>query len=232
MGLLDNFEQRLDQMVNQPFQRAFKGVVEPVEVASRIQREMDTRAAIISRGRTVVPNAFTVDLSSDDYERLADITGPISAELVGMAREYGEEQRYTFLGAVTVEIGEDPTLDTGVFRVHSQTKADAHPPQAAAPVAAAPAAVAHARLVVGTRSYPLTKSRTRIGRGPGADLDLKDDPAVSRSHAEILLGIPTVVRDLGSANGTSVDGRKVSEAPLHDGAQLKVGSTVLTFRSG
>ena len=231
MGLLDNFEQRLDQLVNQPFQRAFKDVVEPVEIASRMQREMDTRAAIISRGRTVVPNAFTVDLSSHDYERLADIADPIRAELVDMARQYGDEQRYTFLGRVTVEIGEDPTLDTGVFRVHSQTKADAHAPQPAAARAGAAPIAGHPRLVVGNNSYPLTKSRTRIGRGQGTDLDV-EDPGVSRAHAEIVLGSPPVVRDLGSTNGTSVDGRKVAEAPLHDGAQIKVGSTVLTFRSG
>ncbi len=70
MGLLDNFEQRLDQLVNGGFAKAFRDVVEPVELASRIQREMDTRSAIVSKGRTVVPNVFSIELASSDLERL------------------------------------------------------------------------------------------------------------------------------------------------------------------
>jgi pSer/pThr/pTyr-binding forkhead associated (FHA) protein len=44
--------------------------------------------------------------------------------------------------------------------------------------------------------------------------------------------MPPIIRDLGSTNGTAVDGRKIAEAPLHDGAQITIGNTVLTFRSG
>ena len=53
---------------------------------------------------------------------------------------------------------------------------------------------------------------------------------MSRAHAEIMLGLPVVIRDLGSTNGTLVEGRKISEAPLHDGARIQVGSTVITYR--
>jgi hypothetical protein len=231
VGLLENFEQRLDQLVNGPFTRAFKDVVEPVEIASRLQREMDTRAAIISRGRTVVPNAFTVDLSQHDFERLADLAEAIRLELVAVVRQHAMNQRYTFLGAVDVTIAEDPTLETGMIRVRSEAKADAHPPQPpSAPVAAAEIA-GHPRLVVGSQSYPLMQSRTRLGRGSGVDITV-EDPGVSRAHCEIILGMPSIIRDLGSTNGTAVDGRKVAEAPLHDGAQIGIGNTVLTFRSG
>jgi len=226
MGLLENFEQRLDQMVNQPFARAFKDVVEPVEIASRIQREMDRRSAIMSRGRTVVPNRFEVDLSSHDFERLSELSEAIRAELESVVRDYATEQRYTFLGSVAVALEEDPTLETGVIRVRSEAKAEAHSP----PVAAAAVEVAgQPRLVVAGQAYPLTKSRTRLGRGSGADIAV-EDPGVSRSHAEVVLGIPPLVRDLGSTNGTTLDGRKVAEAPLHDGARVTIGSTTLTFR--
>jgi hypothetical protein len=226
VGLLENFEQRLDQLVNGPFTRAFKDVVEPVEIASRLQREMDTRAAIISRGRTVVPNSFTVDLSQHDYERLADLVDAIRLELMAVVRQHAMNQRYTFLGAVDVQLADDPTLETGMIRVRSEAKADAHPPQApSAPVG--PSEVAgHPRLVLGAQSYPLMQSRTRLGRGS------VEDPGVSRAHCEIVLGMPPIIRDLGSTNGTAVDGRKIAEAPLHDGAQITIGNTVLTFRSG
>ena len=70
MGLLDNFEQRLDQLVNGSFAKAFRDAVEPVELASRIQKEMDTRSAVVSKGRTVVPNVFAIELAPSDLERL------------------------------------------------------------------------------------------------------------------------------------------------------------------
>lgn len=231
MGLLDNFEQRLDQLVNGPFQRAFKDVVEPVEIASRIQQEMDKRSAIISRGRIVVPNTFTVELSSHDAERLADLLDGIRQELVSVVRQHATDQRYTFLGGVEVTLVEEPTLDTGVFRVHSATKADPNRPEQASPLSAASEFTGHPHLVFGGNKYALTQSRTRIGRGANVDISL-NDPAISRTHAEIVLGIPPILRDLGSANGTFVDGRKIAETPLHDGAEVKLGSTTMTFRSG
>jgi len=232
VGLLDNFEQRLDQLVNGPFQRAFKDVVEPVEIASRIQREMDKRSAIISRGRIVVPNTFTVELSTHDAERLHDLIEGIRLELISVVRDHATEQRYTFLGNVDVEITEDSALDTGVFRVLSATKADPSPPeQASAPLSSATEFTGHPHPVIGGKRFPLTQSRTRIGRGANVDVSLAD-PAVSRTHAEIILGIPPLLRDLGAANGTFLDGRKIAESPLHDGAEIKLGSTTMTFRSG
>lgn len=229
MGLLDNFEQRLDQLVNGTFAKAFRDAVEPVELASRIQKEMDTRAAIVSRGRTVVPNVFTIELSTADLERLDVYDEQMRAELAAVARQYAAEQRYTFLGRVDVHFAEDPTLETGVFRVRSQAHAEGlstpAPPQPVPPGEV----TGHPRLVIGSMSYPLTRSHTRLGRGTGADIQI-DDPGVSRAHAEVVLGLPVVVRDLGSTNGTLVEGRKITEAPLHNGARIQVGSTVITFR--
>lgn len=229
MGLLDNFEQRLDQLVNGSFAKAFRDNVEPVELAARIQKEMDTRAAIVSRGRTVVPNVFTVELSPSDVERLDMFADQMRAELAGVAQQYAADQRYTFLGAVDVRFAEDPDLATGVFRVRSQ----AHPDSAGSSRSITPVTVGevtgHPRLVIGTASYPLTRSHTRLGRGQGADIQI-DDSGVSRAHAEVVLGLPSVIRDLGSTNGTLVEGRKITEAPLHDGARIQVGSTVITYR--
>ena len=107
MGLLDRFEQRLDRMVNGAFARAFKAEVQPVEIAAALQREMDDRAAVVSRGRTVVPNVFAVDLSPHDHDRLAVYAETLTEELAGMVREYAEEQRYTFLGGTSVELTRD-----------------------------------------------------------------------------------------------------------------------------
>lgn len=230
MGLLDNFEDRLDKLVNGTFATAFRDVVEPVELASRIQKEMDTRAAIVSRGRTVVPNIFTVDLSTDDISRLDVFAEQMCSELSDVARLYATDQRYTFLGAVEVRFLEDPSLKTGVFKVRSQVHGDSGASmQSPSKPIVAHDATGHPRLEIGPASYPLTKSHTRIGRGANVDIPL-DDTGVSRAHADIVLGLPVVVRDLASTNGTLVDGRRISEAPLHDGAQIQIGSTTITYR--
>jgi Protein of unknown function (DUF3662)/FHA domain len=229
VGLLDNFEQRLDQLVNGAFARAFRDAVEPVEVAARIQRDMDLRAAIVSKGRTVVPNVFTVELSSADLERLGIYDAQLRQELCDMIRDYATEQRYAFLGPVEVSFAEDPTLETGMFNVRTQARAETRP-RAAAGVPVAPGRVAgHPRLIIDAHSYPLTKSRTRIGRG--SDVDIKiDDTGISRAHAEVVLGNPNVIRDLGSTNGTFVEGRRITEMPLYDGARIQLGRTQITFR--
>ncbi len=70
-----------------------------------------------------------------------------------------------------------------------------------------------------------------IGRGAEADLRL-DDPGVSRRHAEIVLSDPPRITDLGSTNGTFVDGERVASAELYDGAKLALGSVTLVFRYG
>jgi len=87
------------------------------------------------------------------------------------------------------------------------------------------------RLVVHGTAYPLSKPVVTIGRG--ADVDIRiDDPGVSRHHATFHLGDPCSVVDLASTNGTWMHEQRISESPLADGDELRVGSTTLLFRVG
>lgn len=252
MSLLDRFEQRIDRLVNGAFAKAFEAEVQPVEIAAALEREASDRAAVVSRDRTVVPNSFIVDLAPVDFERLSVHGQTLCDELADLVRQYCEEQHYTLPGPPEVEFTEDDELDTGVFRVRSRTRAAvvmAHPesaPQAAVrPPATTHAASTHAgtgtvivhsvehrpRLVIAGRNYPLTQPTTRIGRGTDVDIRI-DDPGVSRHHAEISLGDEVTLRDLGSTNGTYVDGEAVRVTTLYDGAEVRLGTTVLEFRTG
>ncbi len=226
MGLLDRFEQRVDRAVNGAFAKAFKSELQPVEVASALQSEMDSRAAVVSRARTVVPNIYTVHVSPDDYERLSVYDQTLMSEFAVMIRDYAQQQQYSFLGSVTVAMQPDPARPTGTVEVVSEAKVD----HEIAPAAGMPAGSAP-RLegVMGT--FQLTNSVTRIGRGTDADIKL-DDPGVSRHHAEVrVAGHDVVLKDLGSTNGTYVNGTLVAEQPLRDGNVITLGSTNLTFRS-
>jgi hypothetical protein len=224
VGLLDRFEDRLDRLVNGAFARAFKSEVQPVEIAAALQKEMDDRAAVVSRGRTVVPNVFSTELSPTDDERLSVYRDTLEGELSGLVEEYARQQDYTLLGPVEVALGRDDALDTGIFRVRSSSRSAVHG-------ASAPPLPGQPSLTVGGTHFPLMAPITRLGRGAEADLRI-DDPGVSRLHCEVVLGTPAVVRDLDSTNGVSVDGSRVTQAALVDGSTITVGQTTLVYRSG
>ncbi len=222
--MLDSFEKKLDRMVNGAFAKAFKSEVQPVEVAAGLQRELDDRATIVSRARTVVPNSFIVELSTADFERLSAFEATVSDELAGLVREYAQQQRYTFVGAAQVTLAEDASLGTGVFRIRSEVLPG---PQNDAPIQVDATGQPH--LEVDGITYPLI-AVTRLGRGTDVDIRI-DDPGVSRHHAEITLGTDVILRDLESTNGTLVNGRMVSVAPLTEGSQIQLGTTTLTYRA-
>ncbi|MCA1783655.1 MAG: DUF3662 domain-containing protein [Intrasporangiaceae bacterium] len=117
MGIFERVERRLERTVNGVFARAFKADVQPVEIASAIRKAMDDRAVTPSRGHVLVPNVFTVVLSSSDYERLSEFEDDIIDELVVSAEEHVDSQRYTPAGPVSVALERTDDLDTGVFRV-------------------------------------------------------------------------------------------------------------------
>jgi Protein of unknown function (DUF3662)/FHA domain len=250
VGVLQRFEQRLEGMVEGAFARAFKSDLQPVEIASAVQREMDDRAAIVAQGRTLVPNDFVVELSEADYDRLQVYADSLGVELANLAREYAKEQGYSFVGPVRMRFEGINELSTGMFRIRSgvirgttveggeirQPVSDLpKPPQQQSRVAGRP------RLLVSgpepgpdgarQRTYELTTPVTMLGRGTDCDLRLVD-PGVSRHHAELRVEDGEVVLvDLGSTNGTFVNGQPVRRVLLTDGTRVTLGRTTLVFRN-
>jgi hypothetical protein len=226
MGLLERFEDSLDRMVNGAFARAFKAEVQPVEIAAALQREMSDRAAVIDRDRTVVPNIFHVELSGHDYTRLAVFKDALQSELATLVRDFAGEQSYTLLGGVQVRLSADDELETGIFRVRSEARAEVSATASGAEVSAG-----QPHLISGGVAYPLVRAITRLGRGSECDIRV-EDPGVSRNHCEIVIGEPIVLRDLKSTNGTLVNGERITQLPLADGTEIQLGGTTLVFRSG
>lgn len=239
MGLLDNLEQRLDRIVNGSFSKAFKSEVQPVEIGAALQQEIDNRANTIT-GQTVVPNIFIVELGSIDHERLSPYFETLRSELGGLADAYASEQRYTTVDLAHVTFELDSELETGVFRIRStatKRPADALTApqlgQGASPqvpiTAFATESTPYLTSVTG-EEFRITQSVTNIGRGVEADIQI-DDTSVSRLHCAIVLGSEVLIRDLGSTNGTVVDGNRASESVLRDGSIIKIGNITLTYMS-
>lgn len=250
MGVLQRFERRLEDLVEGTFARLFKGAVQPVEVAAALQREAADKKAIVGAGRVLVPNAYVVELGPSDGDRLAPYDLALRTELATMVQEHAQEQGWSFVGPVDVRFVPVEDLKMGVFRVSSSVLAE--PSRVGVSPRPRlnqrldqrgdqqPAHRGRPRLVVsagggigvapGERVVPIEPGTLVIGRGGEADLNLTD-PGISRRHAEVRYdgGQATVV-DLSSTNGTSVNGRRITESPLADGDRIGVGGTRLVYR--
>jgi hypothetical protein len=239
MGLLDNLEQRLDQIVNGSFSKAFKSEVQPVELGAALQQEIDNRANTIT-GQNVVPNIFIIELGAVDHERLSPYFDTLSSELSTLADGYSSEQRYSKVDASQVTFDKDQTLETGSFRIRSTSaprsletlnakvaSTDA-PPQV--PMTTFTPQETPSLVSITGEEFKIAQSVTNIGRGVEADIQI-DDTSVSRLHCAIVLGSEVLIRDLGSTNGTMVDGIRATETTLRDGSIIKIGNITLTYKS-
>lgn len=216
MGLLDSFEKGLERAVNGAFAKTFRSGVQPVDIASALRSELDAKAAVVSRERILAPNAFTVLLAPKDDERLGAIGTTLHDELVALVDKHARAQGYSFAGPLTITLTRDERLTTGQLRVQSQT--------------ASGQVTWGAVVEIAGKTHPLRSARTVIGRGSDADVTVAD-AGTSRKHVEILWdGERAMVRDLGSTNGTKLDGRKVAEAPLPSGSTVTIGRTDIVFR--
>lgn len=78
-------------------------------------------------------------------------------------------------------------------------------------------------------TFEITAPETSVGRDPANAIFL-NDMTVSRSHAKIVrTPLGTTIEDLGSLNGTWVDGAIVNSAPLHDGSSVQIGTFTLIY---
>jgi hypothetical protein len=231
---LQRFENKLEQMISGVFARTFRSAVQPVEIASALNREVDNSAQILSRDRRLVPNTFTVELSGADLDRLEGLGPQLPRELTEMLREHAAQQSYVFTGPVSINLEASDELTTGRFRVRSKSVSSSS--LAAGDPTDTQVRRATATLEINGENLPLAPPGIVIGRGNDADLRI-DDPGVSRKHIEIrveeaqdLGGAPRItVHDLGSTNGVLVNDKRVEQATLADGATIRIGNTTMAL---
>jgi hypothetical protein len=166
-----------------------------------------------------VPNDFTVLLSPTDHAGFIDIEQTLTTELTEAAREYAREEGYHFLGPVVVRLAVDNNLHRGRFGVVSQLK------QSVGGFVGSLILPSGERVTLGAN--PIT-----IGRLPECTISISDTN-VSRNHAEVRAGTNAfILVDLGSTNGTMVNGTKVNgEYRLADGDIISFGSTHVRFEA-
>jgi len=216
VGILDSFERGLERVVNGAFAKAFKSGLQPLEVTAALRRELDTKAAVVARDRILVPNRFSVYLAAGDFERMTALGPALIDELTQQVQQHATAQHYVFAGGISIKLLPDRNGTVGTVRVESENVKGA--------------VTWNPVLDIGGKRYPLTKSRTVIGRGSDADITV-DDSGTSRQHVEILWdGKRGQVNDLGSTNGSKLNGRPVTKAPLPPDSVIEIGRTRIVFR--
>lgn len=216
MGFLENFEKGLERIVTGAFSKTFKSELQPIEIAAAIKSEMDSKASIVTRDRILAPNTFNVRLSAADFQRMRALGANLITELTNLTQAHAVNQGFQFGAALDIKLIEDGSLNLGQIAVSSATEE--------IEVNWSPA------LDLNGKRYLLTASRTSVGRDASADIQI-DDSGLSRKHFEILWdGAKAGIRDLGSTNGTKVDGRAMNESPLQNESRISAGRSEFIFR--
>ena len=216
MGFLDSIERGLEKAVNGAFAKTFRSGVEPVEIASALKRELDTNARVVSRDRILVPNRLTVRVAPADFDRLRRMGDTLLDELSDALQSHARGSGYAFPGPLDVGLEPDRGMTTGMLDIASETEAGE--------------VVWTAVVDIKGRRHTLRRGRTVIGRGSDADITL-DDAGASRKHAEIVWdGTRAQVSDLGSTNGTTLNGRSLKTALLEPDSIIDIGATRIVYR--
>jgi Protein of unknown function (DUF3662)/FHA domain len=249
--VLRGIEQRLERIFEGVFGRAFRTNVQPVELARKLAKEMDEHRST-SVTRVYAPNEYTIYLSPGDREQFEGYENSLVSELEEYLSEHAARENYALLTPPRILFETDEDLGVGEFGIATRMaqygrRGDEEP----APAIPAPGAT----MVYKPRTQPteaasaaelgvdrevavlqwnggrrvLEKQRSVLGRSRDVDVQI-EDANVSRRHAEIVQeGSTYWLVDLGSTNGTEVDGRRVQRMRLADGSRFTIGETTVTF---
>ncbi len=258
MPVLKNLESMIAGMVEGTFSRVFRSEVRPVEIARKLAREMEEHQ-YGTLSRTYVPNEYRVYLSPRDRERFSTYEDALADELAGYLLEHARRERFALLSRPVIDFETDERLGLGEFGIETavvQPQEEAPPPAnprepasapepepvgrtmvfSAAPRIAepleesAPARQQRALLIYGGRRLMVGPRGATLGRSRESEIVI-DDANVSRRHAELRpRGGAWVVSDLGSTNGTRLNGRQIhGPEVVRPGDEIEVGSSLITF---
>lgn len=236
---MSRVERFFERLVERPSARLFRTKLQPVQILRRIERAMESNRGAEGR-RGLVPDQFVVHIHPDD---LAGLTSPdqVAAELASGTLTFARAHGYALRDRPRVTLQPDARLRPGEVEVDAavspapEAPAGEQAPDAGTrvfevPVVRAPDIVIEVREPnQAARRVPASGGPIRIGRAPDCELVLRDS-RVSRRHARLSArdGV-LVLTDLGSTNGTRVNGHRVSEVVLGAGDRILVGETILTI---
>lgn len=228
MGVLQDFERRLEGAVEGFFARAFRSDLQPIELAKAIRRYAEDTQYVTEEG-VLVPNVYRFQLNPRDLERFESFDTSLRKELGEVVAQSAREREWRLRGPVLVRLEADDEVAYGRFELAGRVEPVEEPdrPPTRPADSSDNGGLAVARPGAGGRATPLTGPRLTVGRLASCDVVL-DDPTVSREHAAFVHrnGDWWLV-DLGSTNGTLVNGRAASEQRVSAGDRIEFGEATL-----
>ncbi len=233
MRILGLLERRIEQLIEGFFSRWAGQRVQPFEIRRQLLREMERGGAGGAR-RLVLPNVYDVFLHPDDCAAYGDVPASLTKGFVDALHARAGELGGSFDGPLRIQIIDRDNVPPGEIRVEARIQPAGTRPEATARQSTEGAP--RLRVLSGAtggagQEFLLERPSTTIGRDAGHTIVLSD-PSVSRTHARIELGpAGATIVDLGSTNGTMVNGRLLrrDRAPLRGGDHVQVGALVLEY---
>ena len=248
MGILSRVESFLERFLEAPAGR-LGASIQPVSLAKRIERAMDTNKTYGDIG-VIVPNQYDLHLNPGDFAAFASFRASLEDDLAHGVLSRVRHERYSLVARPRVRILSDEETRRGEIRVAANVVdergdriQDAAPMPASSDTmvferpsgADAPDSARRAYLLVSTRgsqSVQFDLGGHLIGIGRASDNDvIVDDPMVSRHHCQLRLQHGAYsFADLGSRNGSTVNGQPVSQIALGPGDVIRIGDTEIEFQ--
>ena len=210
--VLKKVENSLERIFEKTLSRPFKNALQPIEIGTRIVREIDLTRRLSSKG-PLSSNVVRVWLSPADAQRFDGFQKALVAELEETVRQHALNEGYSFVGPVKVEMFIDDDVKTGDVAVETDFVGGTSEPRF---------------IASDGRSFTIGELPLIIGRSPQAGVIINDSN-VSRQHAEVWRTAEGVaIRDLRSTNGTFVNGHRIDAVSLSPRDDVAVGN--LHFR--
>jgi hypothetical protein len=258
LGILRHIEKRMESLVEGVFGRAFRRQIHPVEIAKGLTKQMD-EGRMVSISRTYAPNDFTIHLSKEDTESIQAYQESLKDELIQYASTHAENKNYHLMTPPKIRFETEDSLRFGEFGITAKLTGGEGPREKGAPqdtsgqtrifrteetgggqqgTAAISANEARrhglareiVEVVMEDGTYPLEgRGPWTVGRSQECDI-VVSDPNVSRKHARLSRADNGfVVEDLGSTNGTLLDGAPIDRERIESGDELTFGQTTARF---
>lgn len=219
MNIARGLEQRLENLVDGVSASVFRGHMHPVTMASRLVRQLDFLSFETPAGPQI-PNDLTVAMHPADLDPTIDVAA-LEVELATVGTVAADDAGWRLVGPVEVHLATSQAVPRGILQCAGDSMPGRLPTWG------------QLIAVDGSAVVPLTINRTLIGRALDCDVRFANYQ-VSRHHA-ILTRVRGDVRiaDLGSSNGTRVNGDRISERPVDvpPGSLVTFGDLSFTYRS-
>lgn len=216
MSWFARIESACAAFIERSFAKTFPSDLEPAQIARKLVATMEAQTRG-PEGALAAPSVYTVLVHPADFERLQAHRAYLERQWAELLAEMARRVNVTFPTAVRVSMKERSSIPAGAVEIAISDAVKRY----------------RLRMLRGVPAYGAYSidKELQVGRSEECDIFLLD-PSVSRRHAVVAIeGGAPIVRDVGSTNGTLVNGERVKERQLAEGDEVTFGKTTLRLET-